>query len=135
MSVLKDNDLKAVYGVYDECPLSVLNFFDPILCLPPDVMHDVLEGVMMFSVDSVVKQLVRSQVITMKSLCDSMRSFVYKQADISDKPQCLPEDFVRRNKSLSGKAVEKFCLFRFLPLFVGHLVPEDNPVWLTYLTL
>ena len=40
MSVLNDNDLKSVYGVYDECLLSVLDFFDSIYCLSPDIMHD-----------------------------------------------------------------------------------------------
>ena len=42
---------------------------------------------------------------------------------------------MRRNKTLSGKAVEKLCLFRLLALYIGHLVPENNPVWLAYLML
>ncbi len=35
--------------------------------------------------------------------------------------------------SLPGKAVEKWRLFRLLPLLVGHLVPVDNIYWELYL--
>lgn len=63
----------------------------------------------------------------------SMTSFVYGRADAVDKPQPLPEDFVKKNKSISSKAVEKWVLFRMLPLYIGHWVPENTPEWTLYL--
>lgn len=115
-SILADIDLRPVYGVYAECPLSNLVYFDPVNCLPPDVMHDILEGVMTFSVAFVVKKLVRQKVLNMKTITSLMRSFVYGPGDITDKPEPLPEDFVSKNRTISGKAVEKWCLFRLLPI-------------------
>jgi len=133
-SILADGDLKAVYGVYGECPLSSLDYFDPIQCLPPDVMHDVLEGVMVFIVDMVIKRLVHQRILTMKRIASCMRSFKYGSADITDKPEALPDDFVAKKKSISGRAVEKWCLFRLLPLYIGHLVPADCVEWQLYLS-
>ncbi|CAF4139050.1 unnamed protein product, partial [Adineta steineri] len=37
---------KSLYGVNEKSILSTLSSFNPITCLPPDIMHDILEGVM-----------------------------------------------------------------------------------------
>jgi hypothetical protein len=132
-SILKERDLKVVYGVYDECPLSCLSYFDPVQCLPPDVMHDVLEGVAIFSVDFIIKTLVRRRALNMKTVTKCMQTFAYGRADVNDRPEALSENFVKSNKSISGKAVEKWTLFRLLPLYIGHLVTEDCLEWQAYL--
>lgn len=132
-SVLADSSLKSVYGVNGECCLSCLHNFDPVSCLPPDIMHDLLEGFMPYVVELVVKTLVREKVLTMKQVNESMSSFVYGSSDSSDKPDALPVDFVKRDKSVCGKAVEKWCLYRMLPLYIGHLIPSDSLIWSFYL--
>ena len=43
--LLKISDI-AVYGVRCQSPFHGLNDFDVIECLPPDLMHDVLGGVL-----------------------------------------------------------------------------------------
>lgn len=132
-SIVADARLKPVYGVYAESPLSSLNYFSPVSCLPPDVMHDILEGVMTLSVELVLKTLVLERVLDMKTVTRCMQTFEYGCSDTTDRPEPLPEDFVTKNKSVSGKAVEKWCLFRLLPLYIGNLVSEDYAVWKLYL--
>ena len=105
-SVLADNNLKSVYGVYGECCFSCLHYFDPVSCLPPDVMHDLLEGFMPYVVELVVRTLVRDKVLTMKQVNESMSSFVYGSSDSSDKPDALPVDFVKETNQYVEKLLK-----------------------------
>jgi len=72
--VLADSGLKSVYGVTGECCLSCLHYFDPVSCLPPDVMHDLLEGFMPYVVELVVKTLVRVRLGVPLSIPESQKS-------------------------------------------------------------
>jgi hypothetical protein len=132
-SVLADRDLRHVYGVFGDCVLSCLKYFDPISCLLPDVMHDLLEGIMPYVVNLAIKKLVGERIITTKQIHELMSSFVYGISDSTDKPDILPIDFVKRNKFALGNAAQKWCLYRMLPLYIGHLVPPDSSVWSFYL--
>ena len=64
-SIKKDADLKAVYGVKDECALTGLAYFDAISGLPPDAMHDILEGLMVVNIQVTVRGLCKSKVINL----------------------------------------------------------------------
>ena len=55
-------------GVYAPCPLTVLKNFHPVDSLPPDVMHDVLEGVAPSTINLVVNELVREEVVDAKAV-------------------------------------------------------------------
>ena len=50
-----DNSLASTHGVQKSCAFSFLKSFHPIGCLPPDVMHEILEGLMGINFVVVVK--------------------------------------------------------------------------------
>jgi len=117
-----------LYGVRGACVFSELQYFEPINCLPPDVMHDLFEGVMQVNVEVVVKGLVRSGHFTILELNSTLASFAYGPTDVGDKPIPFAVDFVKKDKTISGKAVEKWCLFRKMVL-IGDKVPPTNKFW------
>lgn len=132
-AVEEDKDLCAVYGVKGRSPFAVLTYFSPVEFFPPDAMHDVLEGVMVVNVQLVIKSLVRAKVLTIQQFNQRLRMFSFGAADIADKFAPLPADFVSKNKSLSGKAAEKWAIFRLLSMLIGDLIPEGNDVWQLHL--
>ena len=127
--VLNDSDVAPVYGVRDQCVLAELEMFDPITSLPPDVMHDIFEGLMPINVEVVIRGLVNAKIITIKHLNGIIESFPYGPSDVSDKPITFPADFVKKRRSSAGKAIEKWCLFRLLTVMIGELIPVDNEFW------
>jgi len=127
--VMHDSDVAPLYGVRGECVFSELSCFDPIDSLPPDVMHDIFEGLMQINVKVVVCGLVRAKIISIKQLNEIIGSFPYGQSDIGDKPIMFSADFVKKGRSITGKAVEKWCLFRMLALMIGSYVAMDNEYW------
>ena len=128
-AVESDSSLAPVYGVVCQSPLSDLAHFSPIAFFPPDAMHDVLEGLMAVNVGVVVKSLVRRKLITVKSFNERLARFQFGSMDVANKFGPLPLDFVAKNKSLSGKAVEKWTMFRLLALLVGDVVTPDDEFW------
>jgi hypothetical protein len=92
-----------------------------------------MEGLMAVSVGLVVKSLFRPEKVSLKVISSRMIGFKFGIADKSDRFAPFPLDFVAKNRTVSGKAVKKWALFRLLPLLVGDLVPADNQHWTLYL--
>lgn len=112
---------------YDRIPsFSVTN---NIFC---DIMHDLAEGICRYVMIKVLIYLVREkQFFSLDQLKERMKSFVY---DHSSKPPFVTEDNLK-NKTLNLGAVEMLNFVLGFSLLVGDLVPENDPVWSTYLVM
>jgi len=135
-SVQNDSSLRSVYGVNGESCFAELNYFDCITSFPPDAMHDILEGVICIVMNLVIRTAVHRKLVTIRQINATLKSLKFSKVDSADKPGPFPEDFVSRNKHVSGKASEKLCLFRILPLLVGHVMTEAHDmhiIWTLYL--
>jgi hypothetical protein len=128
-AVESDPHLSAVYGVTGPSPFSSLSFFNPVTFFPPDILHDVLEGLVSINVAIVLKHLIRKKMLTVKGFNDRLSKFKFGKADALDKFGPLPLDFVTKDKSVCGKAVENWTMFRLLSLVVGDVVPFDDEFW------
>jgi len=133
-AVEKDSTLSAVYGVKHASPFVGLIFSDPVSFFPPDVMHDILEGFMPVITAVVIKSYVRSGAISVRELNTRTANLKFGTADKCDAFGPFPMDFVVNDKAISGKAVEKWCLFRLLPLLIGDVVDDTDKVWQLYLS-
>lgn len=118
-----------MYDVLSESPFADLSHFSPIAFFPPDVMHDILEGLMAVNVGVVAKSLVRRRLMTLKDFNDRLSRFTFGSMDAANKFGPLPLDFVIKNKSLIGKAVEKWTMFRLLALLVGDVITPGDEFW------
>jgi hypothetical protein len=130
-SVKQNKSLCRTYGVEKESALSALDTFCPITCLPPDCMHDVLEGVIPIVLKVCIRGCIQDGFFTLTVFNERLRNFKFGRNDAKNKPTLLPASFP--TSSIPGSASQKWCMFRFLSFIVGDLVPEGNKFWDLYL--
>ncbi|XP_042149023.1 uncharacterized protein LOC121837494 [Ixodes scapularis] len=130
-----DPELSKVYGVTRECPFSELKFFDVTVACPPDLMHDLLEGIVPRVIKLALKKLIDERHFTLEFLNKRIKSFNYGFSDSTDKPVPIPKQSLSKRGLIPGKAVQKMSLLTFLPLLIGHKVPKGNQTWKMFLHL
>ena len=127
---LRQNDnLQSINGVKHECVLSKhLAFFHPVTGFPPDVLHDLFEGVIPVELSWGLKKLISRRFFTFDTLNDCINSFPYKDSDKVNKPQKIPgASFVKG--TVGGNGHENWTLMRPLPFIIGCKIPEQEPAW------
>nr|XP_054920824.1 uncharacterized protein LOC126518477 [Dermacentor andersoni] len=77
----QDPSLSSVYGITGKSCLSSLQSFDVTQGLPPDVMHDLFEGVMPFVMKHVIRHIISSRDLTLETLNERLASFPFQGAD------------------------------------------------------
>ncbi|XP_028332484.1 uncharacterized protein LOC114481687 [Gouania willdenowi] len=123
------------HGVKRKCVLSAhLSHFNVCTGYPPDVAHDLLEGIVPFELAHCLNLLITKKYFTLESLNESIQKFPFKWTDKSNCPHTIPRTFMS-NKSIGGNAHENWSLLRFLPFFIGQRVPLDEPAWQVILDL
>lgn len=133
---LKDSDtLTNVNGVKRECVLSKhLSYFHPITGFPPDILHDLFEGIIPVELSLCLKELISKRVITFDELNNRIKSFPYKHSDRVNKPQKIPKTSFAKG-TIGGNGHENWALLRLLPLIIGSSVPEQEPSWVILMDL
>ncbi|XP_064470269.1 uncharacterized protein LOC135385020 [Ornithodoros turicata] len=121
----------SLYGVKRPCALP-LHGFDPTEHLPPDVMHDVHEGILPFLLKHVLSKLVSDKYFSLETLNASIEKFGYDPCDVKNKPESIHPTVLTGKGSLKGSASQKFCLFRNIALYVGEFIPQENRFWRLY---
>lgn len=127
---LKDNpSVKNVCGVKRTCPLtSHLQYFHAVTGYPPDILHDLLEGVVPRELALCLQLLISKGYFTFNTLNENIRCFPYKEVDKTNSPQPLSkQSFCKR--TVGGNAHENWCLLRLLPFIIGKKVPSNEPAW------
>ncbi|KAL1481585.1 hypothetical protein MTO96_034363 [Rhipicephalus appendiculatus] len=121
-----------LYGITSASPLPALEQFDITEQLPPDAMHDILEGGIECVLRHVLGGLVHDRVIRKQDL-ERISSFKYGFHDKKATPPAVKVAFLNGKASLWGSASQKWCLFRLLPQIYAQDVPEGNSHWEVYL--
>lgn len=125
----------SLYGVKDASPLLALQGFDPSQHLPPDLMHDLHEGVIPFTLKHIISSLISQGCFSLGQLNKLINEWNYDPCDARNKPEAISKDFLYGKTTIKGSASQVFALFRHLSLFVGDLVPAGSEVWQLYLLL
>lgn len=122
-------------GVKRACPLSEnLSHFKVTTGFPPDVAHDLLEGIVPFELAACFEILIKKKYFTFDQLNKLIQEFPFKWGDKTNRPHVLSATFVKK-KTIGGNAHENWCLLRLIPLIVGKLVPQEEPAWEVILLL
>ncbi len=103
-------------------------FFHPITGFPPDVLHDLFEGVIPVELSLCLKSLISKGFITFDALNDCIQSFPYKYSDKENKPHKIPKASFEKG-TVSGNGHENWTLLRLLPFLIGRKIPEKEPAW------
>ena len=128
-------DLTHCYGVKKQCALSEkLEHFHVTSGYPPDVLHDLLEGIVPVELALASDNLIKKKYFSLIELNEAICHFPFKWSDKTNRPNLIPANISTR-KSVGGNAHENWCLLRLLPLIIGLKVPEQEPVWQMLMTL
>lgn len=131
-SIKENPSNTAVYGVERICPFDELSYFDVTKGLPPDLMHDLLEGVIPLVVKLVLCKAHRDKHMTIQEVNAEISQFSLGQNDRANKPSQLSEKILH-NSNISGSASQKRCLFRILPFLIAQRIPPCSKYWNVYL--
>lgn len=133
--VATDSTLSSIYGVVGKSCLSEVDSFDVTQGLPPDIMHDIFEGVIPFVMKRVIRCLITDNVFKLAQLNERLATFPFQGGDKSSRLPPLTRKSVFGKAMLKGSASEKLCFFRFFSLLIGDYVPRDNKAYKVYLAL
>lgn len=113
------------FGIKMNSPLNEIPDFHVITGLPPDAMHDILEGVLGYEVSLILKKLIEDGHFTLDFLNRPIKSLSYGKHDSLSKP--IEQDL--KQNTLVGTAASNWCFLRLLPILIGFKVPKDNKYW------
>ena len=124
-------------GVKRDSILNSLGYFHVATNIAPDIMHDLLEGIIPMEVKLVLSRFIYDDhFFTLHKVNAFLSSHNYGYCDKKNKPSQILESTLKgKDNSLKQHASQMWCLFRVLPLLIGSLVPEDNLHWQLILKL
>lgn len=134
-AVEDDPTLPHCYGVKKACPLTKkLNHFSFATGYPPDILHDLFEGIVPSELAHCLNTFIKNKYFTLSEVNDLIKQFPFKFTDNLDRPQSIPVNFASRG-TIGGNAHENWALIRSLPLIIGPRIPPDDPAWQILMTL
>ncbi len=123
------------FGVKRACVLTEnLNHFHVSTGYPPDLVHNLLEGVVPFELAHCFSVLISKNYFNLECLNTRILKFPYKWSDKKNQSHIIPRNYSSR-KRIGGNAHENWNLIRLLPFLIGDLVPEDELAWQVILDL
>ncbi|KAK0148422.1 hypothetical protein N1851_011247 [Merluccius polli] len=126
---VQEGDTEQGYGVKRSCVLSDhLKYFHPLTGFPPDVLHDLFEGVVPVELAHCLKSMIAKKYFTLEELNRAILFFPYQHSDKVDRPHPIPQTFVSRG-TIGGNGHDNHTLLRLLPLLIGSRVPEGDKFW------
>lgn len=119
--------MKTTYGLRRNSKLNCLQYFHVTHGLPPDLGHDLFEGVCPDILGKVLTHFIDEQIISLKKINDIISSFPYMASDKSNRPSALLWSSGRL--IVKQKAAQMWCLIRLIFIMVGNVIPIGNDYW------
>ena len=122
-----DEEIVNKRGVKAECPLNILESFHSIKCFPPDVLHDIFEGIIPEDLLGVIRILSSKNWFSLEQYNNALIALGYSSHESGDKP--CPVQLSSKVKKLKGKAVSNWVHLRNFPLVINRFVIDnEDPV-------
>lgn len=116
------------YGVKGGLCIDSLEHFHVVRGYPPDILHDLLEGIVPVELSLCISDMISKKYFTIETLNHAMKTFEYAFHDKTDRPQPIAHGFSTKG-TIGGNGHENWALLRLLPLIIGHKVPEGDNAW------
>lgn len=111
-----------------------LEHFHVVDGFPPDILHDLLEGIVPSELSLCIHDLIKKKFFTLEMLNSAIKEFPYTHSDKTNQPQTITKTFQAKG-TIGGNGHENWSLIRLLPLLIGHYVPEGDETWEVILSL
>lgn len=125
-------------SIKEECIFNKINNFHIAENQSVDFMHDVPEGVAIYSMSKLTEGIMSSEKISLKTINNRIETFQFNEIEISNKPRPLYYSTGKKGGQklkIKQSAAEMLCLIRYFGLMIGDLVSAKNPFWKLYLLL
>lgn len=99
----------STYGVNGSSPLNELKYFDVTKTFPPDIMHDLLEGVIPLTIKLVVCQAHKEKHVTIQEINEELQQLSIGQNDAKNRPVQLSERLMQ-NSGIAGESLSILSL-------------------------
>ena len=135
LQIKNEKKLNHFKGVKTDSIFNELKYFKIIEGQPPDLMHDMLEGVIPLTFGYMMHELRKSNHLTCDQLNSDLRKFKYGRVDGESKVPCELFDPKSSYKSVYGfklNATHTWTLSRIFPLMYGEKL-KFNIYYLNYL--
>ena len=97
-----------------ECPFTkALSHFHVATGYPPDIAHNLFEGIVPVEIAYCLTLLISKKYITLDDINNSIQHFPYQWTDKTNKPHILPQNLSSR-KTIGGNAHENWNLLIFI---------------------
>jgi len=119
----------SVCGVKKNCILhEYLRDFHVTTGFPPDIAHDLLEGIVPVELALCFSVFVSKAYFDLPWFNSLLKSFPFKFKDAVNRPQAIPETYSVTG-TIGGNATENWTLIRLLPVLIGNKIPADDNAW------
>ena len=116
-----DPALSPHYGVKGGCPLTEnLEHFHCVTGYPPDILHDLLEGIVPTELCLCISDFIAKKYFTLDFLNQTIKSFAYSFTDKTDQPQQIAKNFTSKG-TIGGNGHENWTLLRLLQIGRAHV--------------
>ncbi|KAJ8017774.1 hypothetical protein HOLleu_44589 [Holothuria leucospilota] len=131
--IQKDHTLASVYGLKCDSAFNKLQYFHVTRGLPPDPMHDLLEGAVPKVWGEVLTNFVHRKMISLDQFNLTLAQFQYKGTDKAKKPS--PLTWKSGQVCVKQTASQMQCLMKIGLLILGDSIPPNDDYWRVLLYL
>jgi hypothetical protein len=129
LTVMQGDQSHSVVGVKGDCVLNEsLQHFHTTTGFPPDILHDLFEGIVPVELALCIQEMIRLKYLTLEGLNRKIMLFQYENSDKVNRSRPISKTFARK-RSIGGNGHENSTLLRLLPLMIGHTVPDGDGAW------
>lgn len=131
--LMKKVDYKKTRGIKRSCKLNELTYFHMLENLSVDILHDVYEGAMLFTLRESFRFIIETKLLKENELVDIIHCFDYGETNQKNNPSSLQI----KKLNLGQNGSQLYCVFRHLPFILFHWRFDEHfrPIWNVVLSL
>lgn len=119
--------------IKESCTFNKINDFHITQNLSLDMMHDLLEGVCVYVMQSIISKLIfEKEYFTLEFLNCRIQNFSYSPTEISNIPPVISINRLKMKLKFEMSASEMLGLTRYFGVIIGDMIPEEDECWLLY---
>lgn len=117
--------IKKTNGIKNYCCLNDLNQFHIMENITVDFMHDILEGLIGFTLENIFKMCATTKIASMDQIQGLIDCFYFGELSKSNKPSKINLE----KKNIGQNASQAYCLFTSLPFILFKYRQKLHKIW------